>query len=76
MRKKFDSNCPKMAVCPATSATTYSALLTDISGLLEQARRTTVYAINNILTTTYWEIGRRIVEFEQGAEKRQNTERS
>jgi hypothetical protein len=45
-------------------------LVSDISDLLEQARRTTVRAVNSILTTTYWEIGRRIVEFEQGGKER------
>ena len=44
----------------------YGRLVSDISGLLEQARRTAVRAINSVLTATYWEIGRRIVEFEQG----------
>ncbi len=37
--------------------------------LLEQARRTTVRAVNSVLTATYWEIGRRIVEFEQGGKE-------
>jgi len=49
-----------------SSVATYSSLVTDISTLLEQARRTAVRAVNNVLTATYWEIGRRIVEFEQG----------
>lgn len=44
----------------------YSGLVSDISGLLEQARRTTVRTVNSVLTATYWEIGRRIVESEQG----------
>jgi predicted nuclease of restriction endonuclease-like (RecB) superfamily len=45
-------------------------LVSDISGLLEQARRTAARSINSILTATYWEIGRRIVEFEQGGKAR------
>ncbi|MEW6374727.1 MAG: PDDEXK nuclease domain-containing protein [Thermodesulfobacteriota bacterium] len=48
----------------------YKGLLTDISQLLEQARHTTARSINTILTVTYWEIGRRIVEFEQKGERR------
>lgn len=48
----------------------YDGLVGDISALLEQSRRTTARAINNVLTATYWEIGRRIVEFEQGGEAR------
>jgi len=39
--------------------------VSDISGLLEQARRTAARSVNSILTVTYWEIGRRIVEYEQ-----------
>jgi len=48
----------------------YSGLIRDLSGLLESARRAAVRAINAVMTATYWEIGRRIVEFEQGGEKR------
>ncbi len=44
----------------------YLGLVSDISALLEQARRTAVRAVNSVLTATYWEIGYRIVEFEQG----------
>ena len=57
------------AVPSVSSVATYSALVTDISGLLEQARRTTVRAVNSVLTATYWEVGRRIVEFEQGGKE-------
>ena len=48
----------------------YGRLVSDISGLLEQARRTVVRSSNGILTATYWGIGRRIVEFEQGGKER------
>lgn len=48
----------------------YSTLVADIGALLEQARRTTVKAANSIITTTYWKVGRRIVEFEQGGKER------
>jgi predicted nuclease of restriction endonuclease-like (RecB) superfamily len=48
----------------------YERLLGDLSGLLEQARRTTARAVNALMTATFWEIGRRIVEFEQhGADR-------
>ncbi len=43
----------------------YGKLLSEISLLLEQARRGSARAINVIITSTYWEVGRRIVEFEQ-----------
>jgi len=48
----------------------YGNLLTGISDLLEHARRTSARSVNSILTATYWEIGRRIVEYEQGGKAR------
>ena len=47
------------------AATGYDAMLSGVAGLLEEARRTSVRAVNAIMTATYWEIGRRIVEHEQ-----------
>lgn len=43
----------------------YNRLISDIGNLLEQGRRQAVSAVNTALTMTYWQIGRRIVEFEQ-----------
>lgn len=48
----------------------YDAVLADIVGFLESARRTSARAINAIMTQTYWRIGQRIVEFEQGGQER------
>jgi predicted nuclease of restriction endonuclease-like (RecB) superfamily len=48
----------------------YDHLLSGISDILERARRMSARAVNNILTATYWEIGRRIVEYEQGGKAR------
>jgi len=48
----------------------YDRLLADISGLLEQARRTVARSLNAVLTSVYWQIGRRIVEHEQGGKAR------
>jgi predicted nuclease of restriction endonuclease-like (RecB) superfamily len=48
----------------------YGLLVDEIGKLLEQSRRQAARTINNLLTATYWEIGRRIVEFEQGGEAR------
>ena len=48
----------------------YLGLVQDVSGLLETARRSSARAVNAVMTFTYWEVGRRIVEFEQGGEKR------
>ena len=48
----------------------YGQLLSGISSILEQARRGAARSVNAILTATYWEIGRRIVEHEQGGKER------
>jgi len=48
----------------------YSYLVSGIQTLLEEARRQAVRSVNAILTATYWEIGRRIVQFEQGGKVR------
>jgi hypothetical protein len=48
----------------------YDAVLGDIAVLLESARRAVARSVNAAMTVTYWEIGRRIVEFEQAGNKR------
>jgi hypothetical protein len=48
----------------------YAGLVSGISDLLETACRTNARTINALMTAKYSEIGRRIVEFEQGGEKR------
>jgi predicted nuclease of restriction endonuclease-like (RecB) superfamily len=48
----------------------YPALLKDLSGLLESARRASARAVNALMTATYWEIGRRVVEYEQRGAQR------
>jgi predicted nuclease of restriction endonuclease-like (RecB) superfamily len=48
----------------------YSGIRSDIVALLESARRAAARSVNALMTATYWEIGRRIVEFEQGGQER------
>jgi Uncharacterized conserved protein len=48
----------------------YRAWSGGIAALLEEARRQSARSVNAILTATYWEIGRRIVEFVQQGETR------
>jgi hypothetical protein len=48
----------------------YNSILSDVAHLLEAARRASVRTTNAIMTATYWEIGRRIVEFEQQGRSR------
>ena len=45
-------------------------VLHGIVELLEASRRAAARAVNVVMTTTYWEVGRRIVEFEQGGKQR------
>ncbi|MGT2434042.1 PDDEXK nuclease domain-containing protein (plasmid) [Cupriavidus basilensis] len=52
------------------SSTDYSGIRGDIVALLEAARRAVARSVNALMTATYWEIGRRIVEFEQGGQDR------
>lgn len=60
---------PIKAVRPITRAG-YAGLVNGIGELLEVARHTSVRVTNALMTATYWEVGRRIVEFEQGGKKR------
>lgn len=48
----------------------YSSIHGDLVALLETARRAAARSLNTLMTATYWEIGRRIVEFEQGGHDR------
>jgi predicted nuclease of restriction endonuclease-like (RecB) superfamily len=48
----------------------YPGIHAGIVALLEAARRTAARSVNALMTATYWEIGRRIVEFEQGGQER------
>lgn len=44
----------------------YSVVHSEIVLLLDSARRAAARSVNALMTATYWEIGRRIVECEQG----------
>jgi predicted nuclease of restriction endonuclease-like (RecB) superfamily len=48
----------------------YDAILTEITDVLEAGRHAAAWAVNSVMTATYWQIGRRIVEFEQGGKRR------
>lgn len=48
----------------------YATVLSAVVELMEAARRATARSVNAIMTATYWEIGRRIVELEQRGESR------
>jgi hypothetical protein len=59
----------KKTASPAATPN-YSGLVSGVSELLEAARRASARTVNAFMTATYWEVGRRIVKFEQGGEKR------
>jgi len=48
----------------------YSTLITDLASLIEQGRKAAVRYVNTALVTTYWFMGRRIVEYEQKGKER------
>jgi predicted nuclease of restriction endonuclease-like (RecB) superfamily len=52
------------------STKSYQPLLAGIAKVLKEARRQAARSANAILTATYWEIGRRIIEFEQRGKTR------
>ena len=60
---------PKKPI-PRVPPAAYGGLVGGIADLLEAARRSAARAVNALMTATYWEIGRRIVEFEQGGSER------
>ena len=53
-----------------TQPQNYSKLVTDLTSLIEQGRKTAVRYVNTALVATYWFMGRRIVEYEQKGKER------
>ena len=53
-----------------THGNRYDDVLASMVDLLESSRRASARAVNCVMTATYWEIGRRIVELEQEGEWR------
>jgi predicted nuclease of restriction endonuclease-like (RecB) superfamily len=51
-------------------ATDYDTVLTGVVELLDAARRAAARVVNSLMTATYWEIGRRIIEHEQQGKER------
>jgi len=48
----------------------YESVLADVAGVLETARHAAARSVNSVMTTAYWEIGRRLVEVEQAGQAR------
>ncbi len=66
MRSKPKSRNPILEEAP----TGYGDLLTDISRVIQDARRAVTRSVNTLMTMTYWLIGRRIVDHEQRGSSR------
>lgn len=46
------------------------SLLSDVRSIVEQGLQTAYMGVNTVMVSTYWQVGRRIVEEEQHGEKR------
>jgi predicted nuclease of restriction endonuclease-like (RecB) superfamily len=68
MSKPSDKPKGHKAVQP--KPTDYTEVLAGVVELLDAARRASARVVNSLMTATYWEIGRRIVEHEQAGSKR------
>jgi DUF1016 N-terminal domain len=66
--KKVASSATKKPIDLVTS--NYDSLIGTIRSLVETARHSATRSVNALMTAAYWEIGRRIFEFEQRGEKR------
>lgn len=65
-----NSSASKRATPATLVQADYAAIHGSIVALLEAARRAAARSVNALMTASYWEIGRRIVEFEQGGKER------
>ncbi len=54
----------------AANSSDYSGIHDAIVTLLEDARHAASRSVNALMTATYWEVGRRIIESEQGGQER------
>jgi len=48
----------------------YTLLLSSVGSLLERARREVFIQVNGVLLETYWEIGKKIVQYEQQSKEK------
>ena len=53
-----------------TDSPDYNVLLDNVGHALENGRRKAIAAVNTTIVETYWEIGRQIVEYEQGGNEK------
>jgi len=68
--KNRKKTLPASKTASAVTVPGYDSVLSGIVELLDAARRASARTVNAIMTATYWEMGRRIVEHEQGGQER------
>ena len=66
-KKKAKSSVPLPA---GTVGSDYEHILAGMIELLDSARRIAARSVNAVMTSTYWDVGRRIVEGEQKGRER------
>ncbi len=69
-RKSVVRKKPVSKKTVAAAAPDYDSVLSGVVELLQESRRASARTVNAIMTATYWEVGRRIVEGEQGGKER------
>lgn len=67
---RSDSLASKPKSAPLTGSKSYTEVCNGIVELLNSARQATARHVNALMTTSYWEIGRRIVQAEQKGKRR------
>jgi predicted nuclease of restriction endonuclease-like (RecB) superfamily len=70
MKNKRTTPLRKTAKTKTLELPGYEGLLSEVVSLIEEARHASARTVNVIMTATYWRIGRRIVEVEQGGKER------
>ena len=68
MKKKSAAQAAPAALTAQSKG--YTSFFDEVSTLLKASRHASARAVNAVMTATYWEIGRRIVEFEQAGGQR------
>lgn len=67
--KRLSRKTPAKPDSLAAVSAGYDDVLASVVDVLEAARRTSARTVNAVMTAAYWEIGRRIVECEQGGKE-------
>jgi hypothetical protein len=67
MSKSSDEQMPGKTIQRKTAD--YNNVLSSVVELLDAARRASARVVNSLMTATYWDIGRRIVDHEQSGKR-------